>query len=81
MKKLYQLWDSKLRTGVLVLFGGFLLLLIFQYYEQQITYHENKMKLHIQDSVVFQLDNGMTLTIYKHEDSTNNNIVTDSTSQ
>lgn len=75
MKTLWKLWDTKLRTGFIVLFVGFLLLLIVKHNAEEIRYQESVIKLEIQDSVSFKLANGMTMTIYKKEtdESTDNN--------
>lgn len=70
MKWLVELWDKKIRTFIIVSFFGFLLLLIFKHWSDEIRYREALMKYYIQDSVQIELENGFTLTIYK-QDSTN----------
>ena len=69
LNKFYELWDSKLRTGVIILFVGFMLTLVLNNYYSEIQYQEQMLKLNIQDSASFKLTNGLTLTIYKHENS------------
>jgi len=65
MKWLYELWDSKIRTLIIVSFIGFLLLLVTKHYSDEIRYQEALQKYYIQDSLVLKLDNGFEMTIYK----------------
>jgi len=69
MKWLYELWDKKIRTFIIVSFIGFLLLLVLKHWSDEIRYQEALQKYYIQDSLEIELDNGFTLTIYK-KDST-----------
>jgi hypothetical protein len=51
----------------IVSFIGFLLLLILKHYSDEIRYQEALHKYYIQDSLVLELENGFTMTIYKQD--------------
>lgn len=72
MKTLWNLWDTKLRTGFIILFIGFVLTLVVKHNAENIRYKEAVIKLDVQDSVQFKLANGLTMTIYKLDSNENN---------
>ena len=70
MRKLWNLWDRKLRKFIILSFAGFLLLLMFKHenVQYEIMRREAQMKLYIRDSVTYDIGNGVTLTIYKKDE-------------